>query len=212
MQSSNISDEYISLNEKNISEAMVNNEDSNKFKNTLIVYFSRVGNTPFKENVDATSSASIQIRDGKIKGNAQIIAEEIQKQVGGDIVLIKPKEEYSTDYYETVEKSHQEFDTDDLPELEMSIDNLNEYQTVFVVYPTWSSDLPKRVASFLAQYSMEGKDLIPVCTHAGYGYGSSLETIELLCPNAHMKESFDIIHNEIDEVEQLVQRGLEILK
>lgn len=64
-------------------------------------------------------------------------------------------------------------------------------------------------SNFLAQYSMEGKDLIPVCTHAGYGYGSSLETIELLCPNAHMKESFDITHNEIDEVEQLSLANVE---
>ena len=66
--------------------------------NILVVYFSRVGITPFGDDVDATSSASINIRDGELVGNMQYLAEFVAEETGGDLFQIITEKEYPTGY------------------------------------------------------------------------------------------------------------------
>ena len=56
--------------------------------NILVVWFSRVGVTPFEDGVDAESSASINVRDGRLVGNMQYLAEFIAEETGGDLFQI----------------------------------------------------------------------------------------------------------------------------
>ncbi|MCR1946423.1 hypothetical protein NSA25_01005 [Erysipelatoclostridium ramosum] len=170
----------------------------------LIAYFSRVGNTNFDSDVDTNTSASLQLTDEGIKGNAQLIGEEIQELTGGDLLLIHTASPYSQDYQETVDESHRENNENILPKLDMSIDNLDQYKMIYLVYPTWSSDLPKAVSSFLTEYSLTGKQIIPICTHGGYGWGNSLETIQTLCKDATVLEGIDIPDDEISNIKQLL--------
>lgn len=41
----------------------------------------------------------------------------------------------------------------------------------------WATDLPQPIHSFLNQYDLSGKTVIPFCTHDGYGAGSSYRSI-----------------------------------
>ena len=68
----------------------------------LVVYFSRVGNTNFPNGVDAVTSASINVRNGELVGNNQLVAEAVHDRVGGDLVEIVSREPYPLDYDETV--------------------------------------------------------------------------------------------------------------
>ena len=46
--------------------------------------------------------------------------------------------------------------------------------------------------SFLSQYDLSGKTVVPFNTNAGYGIGSSFETVKQLCPNSNILEGFSI--------------------
>ena len=73
--------------------------------------------------------------------------------------------------------NHDEMSSNYLPELkESNLDN-SAYDTVFVGYPVWATDVPQAVLSFLIAYDLTGKTVIPFCTHDGYGAGNSYQTI-----------------------------------
>lgn len=144
--------------------------------NILIAYFSRWGNTKYPENVDATTSASIVI-DGKRFGTTEYVARMIQKAVGGDIHLIETVTPYTADFDELRNVNHNEMANNTLPELKKSNLDIEKYDTVFVGYPVWATDVPQAVISFLNQYNLSGKTVIPFCTHDGYGAGNSYRTV-----------------------------------
>mgnify|MGYP002528256934 CR=1 FL=1 len=142
----------------------------------LIAYFSRWGNTEYPDNVDASTSASIVI-DRERFGTTEYVARMIQETVGGDMHLIETVTPYTADFDELREINHDEMSNSILPELKESNLDIAKYDTVFVGYPVWATDVPRAVISFLSQHDLSGKTVIPFCTHDGYGAGSSFRTI-----------------------------------
>lgn len=65
-----------------------------------------------------------------------------------------------------------------------------QYNIVFVGFPTWGMKLPPPLKSFLRQYNLKGKTIVPFNTNAGYGSGSSFDTVKQLCPNSNVLEGF----------------------
>jgi hypothetical protein len=61
---------------------------------------------------------------------------------------------------------------------------------VFIGFPTWGMQLPPPMKSFLKQYNLNGKTIIPFNTNGGYGIGSSFQTVKELCPNSKVLEGF----------------------
>ena len=60
----------------------------------------------------------------------------------------------------------------------------------FVGFPTWGMQLPPPVKSFLHQYDLKGKKVIPFNTNGGYGVGSSFQTVRELCPQSTVLQGF----------------------
>ncbi len=121
--------------------------------NILVVYFSRTGE---EYNV------------GRItKGNTAIVAEFIAQKVGADIFEIKPETPYPDEYELCTEIAKQELESNVRPELANNIENLAQYDTIFLGYPIWWSDLPMIVYTFLESGDFSGKTIIPFCTSAG---------------------------------------------
>ncbi|MEY8536279.1 cyclophilin-like fold protein [Blautia pseudococcoides] len=73
--------------------------------------------------------------------------------------------------------NHNEMQQNILPELKDSDLDISKYDTVFIGYPVWATDVPQAVLSFLNEYDLTGKTVIPFCTHDGYGAGGSYTTI-----------------------------------
>ncbi len=143
---------------------------------TLIAYFSMWGNVNYPDGVDATASASIVIDNNRF-GTTEYIARMIQAETGGDLHLIQTVEQYPDDFQEVINQNHEETTNGTLPKLTASSLNLSEYDTVFLGYPVWATDTPQAILSFLDQYDLSGKTVIPFCTHDGYGAGSSYSTV-----------------------------------
>lgn len=124
-------------------------------------------------------------------GNTEAVAELIQQRVGGTLVALALETPYPKAYDTMVEQVAEENETGFLPPLKTEID-IEKYDTIFLGFPTWGMQLPPPMKSFLHQYDLSGKTVVPFNTNAGYGVGSSFATVNELCPNATIPEGFSI--------------------
>ena len=124
--------------------------------------------------------------------NTKAIAEIIQKNVGGTLVALELEKPYPENYQATVQQVVKENETNYLPPLKTKIDSIQNYNVVFVGFPTWGMKLPPPMKTFLHQYDLAGKTIIPFNTNGGYGDGTSFETVKNLCPNSKVLEGFII--------------------
>lgn len=122
--------------------------------------------------------------------NTRAIAEFIHQKVGGTLAALELETPYPADYNATVQQVARENETGFLPPLKTKIDRIEQYDFVFLGFPTWGMRLPPPVKSFLRQYSLKGKTVIPFNTNGGYGEGSSFQTVRELCPQSTVLEGF----------------------
>ena len=122
--------------------------------------------------------------------NTKVIAEIIQRNVGGRLVALELKNPYPANYQATVQQVAKENETGFLPPLKTKIDSIQKYDVVFVGFPTWGMQLPPPMKSFLNQHDLKGKTVIPFNSNGGYGIGSSFQTVTQLCPNSNVLEGF----------------------
>ena len=150
----------------------------------LIAYFTAAENS----GVDAVASASYTTIDGAAVGRIRAVADMIQENVGGDLFSIRTSVVYPTDGAELIDYAAQEQDEEARPELITHIENLDQYDTIFIGYPNWWADLPMAVYSFFDEYDFSGKTIIPFNVHNGSRFSRTIQTIEELEPNATVIE------------------------
>ena len=124
--------------------------------------------------------------------NTKTIAEIIQRNAGGTLVALELENPYPENYRATVEQVVKENETGYLPPLKTKIDNIQNYNVVFVGFPTWGMKLPPPMKSFLKQYDLNGKTIVPFNTNDGYGIGSSFDTVKELCTKSKILDGFSI--------------------
>jgi flavodoxin len=122
--------------------------------------------------------------------NTKAIAQIIHNNVGGNLVALELVNPYPEDYKKTVEGVANENARGYLPPLKTRIESIEKYEVVFVGFPTWGMQLPPPMKSFLTQHDLSGKTIVPFNTNAGYGIGSSFQTLKELCPNSTILEGF----------------------
>lgn len=144
----------------------------------LTVYFTRVGNSQFEENIDAVSGASLMKDENDILyGNTQVLAMMIQDITNCDIAAIQTEKVYPSSYDDTTKEAQKELENDELPELKDILD-VTDYDTVILVYPLWYSTIPQAVKTFLIHTDLSDKTLIPVVSHGGGDFGNSIQDIK----------------------------------
>lgn len=183
-------------------------ESGSLANNTLIVYFSRWGNTEYPSDVDATTSASIVVNGDFRYGTTEYVANMIAENVGGDLHRIETVIPYTADFDELRNVNHAEMQQGVLPELKESNLDISAYDTVFVGYPVWATDVPQAVLSFLNEYDLVGKTVIPFCTHDGYGAGGSYQTIAEASHAAVFLDGIAIEAKDVPNVQDTVAAWL----
>lgn len=151
--------------------------------NILIAYFS-VPEDVDTNGVDAIAGASIVVKDGEKMGNTEYVAHLIHESVGGDMFRIETVEEYPLDHDPLVDQAADEQDVSLRPELATHVENIGQYEYVFLGYPNWWGDMPQPLYTFLEEYDFWGKTIIPFITHGGGGASRTVDTISQLQPGA----------------------------
>lgn len=139
----------------------------------LIIYYSRKG-----ENYVGGSVKNLA------KGNTEIVAEFIQKAVGGDMFEIETVKEYSADYMKCTEEAKAELHENARPELKQYLDDISDYDNVFVCGPCWWGTYPCAVFTQLERLDFSGKTVFPVMTHEGSGQAQSVSALKKYCKGA----------------------------
>nr|WP_325259668.1 flavodoxin [uncultured Oscillibacter sp.] len=169
--------------------------------NILIAYFSRVGNTDFPDDIDAVSSASLLRKDGELYGNTQYIALLIQQATNGDLFLIETEEKYPVDYDETDTLGGKENRERSRPALVSHVDNLDDYDRIFLGFPNWYYDMPMAVYAFLEEHDLSGKTIIPFVTSGGSGFSNAVSAIQSIQPDAEvLTGGYKVTHSKVDSV------------
>ena len=159
-------------------------DTANTGANILIAYFT----VPETDDVDTVSSASRVATDNGVVGNTQFIAQAIQQAVGGDLFAIETVQQYPGTHDELLDFAYNELRENARPELASQIENLDDYDTIFLGYPNWNSDLPMPLYTFLESYDFSEKTIIPFVTHGGSGFSRTVSTIQELQPEATVIE------------------------
>ena len=169
--------------------------DKDGGNNVLIAYFSRAGENWEVGYVD--------------KGNTAVIADYISEKIDADVFEITPVDPYPESYDETLTRVQSERDNNARPEFNGEITNFDQYDTVFLGYPIWYGGLPMIMYTFLEEYDMSGKTVIPFSTHGGSGWGSTLSELNTLCPGAEFVDGFSTAGTNARSAQSEVNSWLE---
>lgn len=117
-------------------------------------------------------------------GNTDAVAKEIQSQTGADIFQIIPVKAYSSNYNEVIDYAKKEQGENARPEISGKIDNINQYDVIYFGFPNWWGDMPMIMYSFLDDYDLSGKTIVPFVTSGGSGFSNTINTIKKMEPGA----------------------------
>lgn len=147
-------------------------------------------------------------------GNSKKVAQYIHKQIGGDIVQIKTKEAYPSDYGQCVSQAEKELEDDIRPEITTKVKNFDQYDEVVIGYPIWWGMAPRAVCTFVEEYDWQGKTLIPYCTSNSSGIGDSAAEIGRLCKGAKRTKALSAYDDDIlnNRLKKKIDRWLKNIK
>ena len=168
---------------------------------TLVVYFS-MPETTDPNNMTEEEANSTVVIDGEVLGNTQYMAYVIQDTLGADIFRIEPETPYPTDHEVLVDLALEEQNDNVRPAIKDSIEDLEQYDTIFLGYPNWWGDMPMILYSFLEEYDFGGKTIIPFNTHGGSGFSNTISSIREEQPSAEVMDGLSISRNRIQDAEQ----------
>jgi flavodoxin len=167
---------------------------------TLIAYYSRRG-----QNYVGNNIVNLSV------GNTEVVAKKIQSLTGGDLFEIDTVKIYPVDYTETTRVAMEEKRQNARPELTATIDNMDNYDLIYLGYPNWWSTFPMAVFTFLESYNFAGKTIIPFCTHEGSGLGSSERDIKKLCPHSTVLPGFAIRGSKVNSADYEIEKWIKIM-
>lgn len=147
-----------------------------------------------------TNSGNVLIAYFSYTGNTENVAQRIAEYTGGDLAKIERAEEYG----DLQTEAETEIKDGVHPEITVSVDNVADYDTIFVGYPIWWDEAPAMIATFLADNDFSGKTVIPFCTSASDDIDNSLHIFNELCPDAEIAEG--LTANNLDDIEPWIQR------
>lgn len=172
-------------------------------KRILIVYFSQPEDVTL-EGVDGVSGASVLQKNNERLGSTQYIAQIIQQQTGGELFRIETVTPYPVQHDPLLQYAEKEQKENVRPVMKAKVQNLKDYDTVFIGYPIWWYKMPMVLYSFLEQHDLQGKTIIPFTTHGGSRFSDSLREIARLQPNSQLiTEGLAISRNDVTDDETI---------
>ena len=125
-------------------------------------------------------------------GNTENVAKSIQSQTDSDIFEIVPATPYSDDYNTVLDLARVEQREGARPEITGSIENIEDYDVIYVGFPNWWGDMPMVLYTFFDSYDLSGKTIAPFCTSGGSGLSNTVSEMKELEPGATVTDGLHI--------------------
>lgn len=130
-----------------------------------------------KDEILSDSDVKVLVAYFSYSGTTKNIANAISEKTGGDLFEITPQDGYSNVYME----SNSEIRGNKRPALTDTVENMDEYDIVFVGYPVWWHATPAPINTFLESYNLTGKLIIPFCTSGESDISETMPTFLNSC-------------------------------
>ena len=141
-------------------------------------------------------------------GTTKAAAEKLAKVVDADLHEIQPEQPYSDadlDWHNQQSRSSVEMkDKSSRPAIKNKVENMDQYTTIYLGFPIWWYIAPTIINTFVEQYNLEGKTVIPFFTSGGSGAGETLKYLSPSAPKANWKEPLDLTRKSVDDVKNMV--------
>lgn len=165
--------------QNNESTTPVNSDTSND---------SQTENTDKPSDNDTAETTKVLVAYFSATNTTEGVAKTIADSLGADLYEITPEQPYTSadlDYHDDKSRSTIEMnDPNSRPAISGAVENMDQYDIVFIGYPIWWGDAPRILSTFVESYDFAGKTVVPFCTSGGSGVGSSASNLERLTSGA----------------------------
>ena len=120
-------------------------------------------------------------------GTTKPLAEYVAEILKADLYEIVPEDPYTEEdlaYYTNGRADQEQNDSSARPAISGGVENMEEYDTIFLGYPIWHGQAPRIISTFLESYDFSEKTIIPFCTSHSSGIGSSADNLHSLCSDS----------------------------
>ena len=148
--------------------------------------------TGLEPEPDAADGSNALVVYFSWSGNTENVASAIAEQTGADVFEIVPEETYTSDYNALLDIATEEKESGARPAITGSIEDISQYDVIYVGYPNWWSDMPMILYTFFDSYDLSGKTIAPFCTSGGSGLSNTVNSIKELEPDADVLEGLHI--------------------
>lgn len=163
------------VDQNNESTTPVNSDTSND---------SQTENTDKPSDNDTAETTKVLVAYFSATNTTEGVAKTIADSLGADLYEITPEQPYTSadlDYHDDKSRSTIEMnDPNSRPAISGAVENMDQYDIVFIGYPIWWGDAPRILSTFVESYDFAGKTVVPFCTSGGSGVGSSASNLERL--------------------------------
>ena len=143
------------------------------------------------EPVNNTESGKALVAYFSCTGNTKGLAQKIADVTGADMYEIVPEVPYTEadlNYNSDCRANQEQNDDSARPAIAGGIENIDDYDTIYLGYPIWWGTIPKIINTFIDSYDLSGKTIMPFCTSGSSGISTSVSAIRNACPNADIKD------------------------
>ncbi|MBQ2527618.1 MAG: NAD(P)H-dependent oxidoreductase [Spirochaetales bacterium] len=166
---------------------------------SLVAYFSHEGQ----------NSVNFDVKDIK-KGHTRTVAEKIAAFTGADILRIQPAEAYPADYDECCKRAKAEADGSERPAINIPLESLDAYDTIYIGFPIWYRSYPRVIATFIDRFDFTGKKVRPFCTNEEGAFGMADMELEAAIRRrgGEMERGLAVRGSNVDSCDDALKRWL----
>lgn len=192
-----------------VEESQTNESESKQIEQSggnkiLVAYFSWADNAE-QGDLDAMTSPSVTV-----PGDVAQLASWIGEETGGELFSIQVKEPYPSDWDGCLDRANKEKGEGTHPALKAKVENIDDYDTVYLGYPNWWYSCPMALFSFFDAHDLSGKQVYLFCSHGTGGLANSVKDITKAIPDAKISDHvFDVYEEDAasakDEIVQWIK-------
>lgn len=165
----------------------------------LIVYFPVTRSRSLTGEVDSVTHAS---------GNTQKMVTIIRDLTGADIFEIDLVDPYSSSYNTVLREAKDDQKRRARPEIRNGVSNIDRYDTIYLGFPNWWATIPMPIATFLETFNLDGKKILPFCTHGGGRLGQSVSAIAKITPGSRIMKPLEVYYGGGSSLESDIRNWL----
>jgi flavodoxin len=162
-------------------------------------------NTQMNETLKQTKTL---IAYYSLSGNTRTLAGLIQQATGAELFEIQTVEAYPSDYEGVLARGKEELNSHNYPKLKSNVDNLADYDVIFVGAPNWFSTIAPPLMAFLTSHDLSGKTVVPFVTHGTGGLANCEKDVVKLTPNSKHLEAFHVAGKAVGDAQSNVHTWL----